>query len=407
MRQILIKAIAVCALAITASCGPFGKPDRASSADSLNVSNSSPDTGRSVRLADAVKPILSEWELSGGSGVVLVAVGNCFSQFNDLLAESAQIMNSDTALDAGDNCFGFARPVGKSDRELGSEMKMGAYFDIGSLTKEFTAYAVLKLHAAGMLSLDDAISDYFPDAPADKKPITIRQILTHESGLVDIVDNEGKPIPYDPEIDFVPLSKDEMVARALNAPLVSEPGAAFNYSNFGYSILAVIIESAADMRYQDYIEFNVLKPFGVSMTGYPPKVDVQQEALAVGYLNNERWGTTYEKMSPNGPSWMLIGAGGMVAPVSDFYMWVGGIATAAQNDEQAALDFLSLFSDETGSGARYITSFGSNDIYEAGYLWMIDRELIIMAFTNNSDRKASNLINTLWAGLRECDCIDS
>ena len=329
------------------------------------------DAGVAVAFAKDLVPAVDEWATDGGSGVLLVSA---------------------------DGCLAYQSAVGRAD--AGRAMSVGLYFDIGSLTKEFTAYAILKLAEDGGLSLDDTLGEWFAHAPADKRGITLRQLLTHSSGLADIVDEAGAPIAYVPELDFEPLSKQDLVTRTMRADLVGVPGKTVSYSNFGYSLLAAIIEDASKLPYTDYVHAAVLRPFGMRATGYPPRLVVEVSELAVGYVGERRWGTTYERLLPDGPGWMLIGSGGMIAPPGDLFRWVDGIATGLMSGDTVAKQFVELFHETTASGEKYIVSFGSNDVYEAGYLWMIDRGIVIVATTNNSGFTANGLVNAAWKAIR-------
>ena len=320
-----------------------------------------------IATADA----LEAWATEGGSGVALVAKGGCIA---------------------------LLRAIG--DADVAVDMTADKVFDIGSLTKDFTAYAILTLAHAGNLSLDDTLLDWLPAVPADKRDITLLQLLTHTSGLIDIADRDGAPLVYSPELDFERLSRDALMARTLRARLVAEPGASFNYSNFGYSLLAAIVEDASSTSYASYVAENVLRPFGIRLTGYPPQLDVAPTDLAVGFVGAERWGTTYDRLLPDGPGWMLLGSGGMLAPASDLFLWIDGLARAARQGDPVAVRFVDLFHEATASGERYIVAFGSNDIYEAGYLWMIDRDIAVIALTNNSEFTADGLVNRLWKAIR-------
>lgn len=319
----------------------------------------------------ATAEAIDAWAADGGSGVALIATRGCIA---------------------------LLRAIGSADVDV--DMTADMVFDIGSLTKEFTAYAILTLADDGKLSLDDTLADWFPGVPADKRDITLRQLLTHTSGLVDIADDDGVPLAYTPELDFEQLSRAELLRRTLRADLVADPGESFSYSNFGYSLLAAIIEAASSEPYATFIAANVLRPFGLERTGYPPDLDLRATELAVGFTGKARWGTTYERLRSDGPGWMLLGSGGMLAPASDLFLWIDGLASGAARGDPVAALFLDLFHETTPSGERYIVSFGSNDIYEAGYLWMIDREVTVIALTNNSDFTADGLVNRLWKAIR-------
>ncbi|MFW9997730.1 MAG: serine hydrolase domain-containing protein, partial [Candidatus Odinarchaeota archaeon] len=113
-------------------------------------------------------------------------------------------------------------------------------YDIGSISKQFTVAAILQLEERGFLTTDDPISSFF-DAPADKTSITIHHLLTHTSGL---------PRFYGGDFDY--YEQSDYIRGVFNSKLLTKPGKAFNYSNPGYSLLAIIIEKLSGQEYRDY-----------------------------------------------------------------------------------------------------------------------------------------------------------
>ncbi|HEX3109741.1 MAG TPA: serine hydrolase domain-containing protein, partial [Thermoanaerobaculia bacterium] len=142
---------------------------------------------------------------------------------------------------------------GAADRTSGRPVTTATGFDIGSLVKPFTAAAILKLESRGKLRRSDPISRFFPSAPPDKAHITVQQLLEHTSGLPDIVDAVSKPVTYTPDFDYEPVSRDEIVRRAMNAKLLSVPGAKSLYSNLGYSLLGAIVEIPSGEPYEQFV----------------------------------------------------------------------------------------------------------------------------------------------------------
>ena len=125
----------------------------------------------------------------------------------------------------------YARGYGRADKS-GQPVTLDSLFDIGSVSKQFTATAILKLEEQGRLATADSIAKYFVDVPADKKVVTIHHLLTHTSG-----------IPHDITLGEAEYrERDAMVASVLKADLRSEPGTEFRYSNIGYFLLAALVE---------------------------------------------------------------------------------------------------------------------------------------------------------------------
>lgn len=179
---------------------------------------------------------------------------------------------------------------------------------IGSNTKDFTTVAVLQLQERGRLALDDSIPKYFPNVPADKRGITIRELLSHRAGFEQHLGG-----------DWEAVSREQEITRALGSRLLFAPGTDRSYSNIGYSLLAAIIEQVSGVSYDEYVRDNILNPLGLRDTGFLlPRFDAAR--LAHGYRDGRDAGTFLERShAPDGPYWNLRGNGGMLSTVSDMY----------------------------------------------------------------------------------------
>src|SRR5262249_7805820 len=154
------------------------------------------------------------------------------------------------------------------------------------------------------LSIHDSLSKYFPNAPADKRNITLWQLVTHVAGF-----------PIGLGGDFETLSGDGFVKAALAYPLKFAPGTGEQYSNTGYALLAAVIERVSGRTYDEYVRDNILDPLGLKNTGYLlPHFDSSR--VAHGYRNGEDVGTLLAKPhAADGPYWNLRGNGGMLSTV--------------------------------------------------------------------------------------------
>ena len=199
---------------------------------------------------------------------------------------------------------------GMADRENGVAYDAETVFDVGSITKQFTAAAILKLEMQGKLHVEDAIGKYLASVPEDKRGITLHHLLTHTAGLES--DFAG---------DYDPVSRDEYVKRILASKLRSKPGEVYFYANSGYSLLGAIVEIASGMPYEKYLRENLFLPAGMKDTGYklpnwPPT------RVAVGYHDGKRWGRLTEKpWAGDGPYWALRANGGIHSTLDDLLRW--------------------------------------------------------------------------------------
>lgn len=181
-------------------------------------------------------------------------------------------------------------------------------FDIGSNVKDFTKMSILQLAAKGKINLTDPITKYFENVPADKTSITIEQLMKHTAGLRQY----SGP---DPE----KITRDDFLKRVFAAPLIAEPGKEQNYSNPGYSMLAAIIELVTRQSFEQYVAENILKPAGMTRTGYVLPQWKPSE-LAHSYMDETDRGTTFDfPHLDDGNSWNLRGNGGMLSTLGDMY----------------------------------------------------------------------------------------
>ncbi|MEO8334601.1 MAG: serine hydrolase domain-containing protein [bacterium] len=180
---------------------------------------------------------------------------------------------------------------------------------IGSNTKDFTAVAVLQLQAAGKLSMGDTLGKYFASAPADKKDITIRQLMNHRAGF-----------PLGIGGDFDPFNRSVLIDSAMHTRLLFPPGSRASYSNTGYSLLAAIIEQVTGKTYDLYVRDAITAPLGMRKTGFLlPKFTAKE--LAHGYLpKGSDAGTMLAKPhADDGPYWNLRGNGGMLSTSGEMH----------------------------------------------------------------------------------------
>ena len=198
---------------------------------------------------------------------------------------------------------------GHADKGTRTPNTIDTVFDLGSIAKQFTAAAIVHLQTRGLLSVDDRISRFFPDAPADKADITIHQLLTHTAGLAH--DHASS--------DAEPLGKDEFLARVFEAPLESDSGERYSYSNSGYSVLAAIVEQVSGEPFQTYLQEKLWAPLGLSSMGFFNDPHYERLPVATGYFNGEPTGNP---ASFAGPYWGVIGNGEILSTVGDLRAWM-------------------------------------------------------------------------------------
>lgn len=184
-------------------------------------------------------------------------------------------------------------------------------FRMGSLTKQFTAMAIMQLEEKGLLNVEDPIIKYFPDYPEVGKIIAIHHLLTHTSGIpsfTGFADYEKTMMIFS--------SLEETIARFKDKVLEFAPGEKCNYSNSGYILLGAIIEKVSGQSYEMFLKENIFHPLKMMNTGYDHHSTILEDRAAGYILSNEGLiNAAYTDMS------ITHGAGALYTTVEDLYLW--------------------------------------------------------------------------------------
>ena len=157
-----------------------------------------------------------------------------------------------------------AKGYGLANIELGVPNKPETKFRLASITKQFTAAAILQLQQRGKLRVTDAIAAYIPGTPTAWKAITIHQLLTHTSGIPSFTGGDTAQAHAWER----PGARLAFIQRFRDRPLEFSPGERFHYSNAGYFLLGVIIEQVSGLKYEDFLRQHIFEPLQMSDTGY-------------------------------------------------------------------------------------------------------------------------------------------
>jgi CubicO group peptidase (beta-lactamase class C family) len=202
------------------------------------------------------------------------------------------------------------RVGGMADRGLGVPCTQETRFQIASVSKQFTAAAVLLLASQSRLSLDDQVARWFGGCPEDWQPITIRHLLTHISGLGHLDDF--------PALDlYRPIEPADQLRIFQQRPLLSRPGSRYYYSSPGYTLLAWITEQVGGQPYASFLADRVFAPLGMltASAGDPPG----GTGMARGYLAGEPV-PSFELAS------IGVGAGDIWCTAADLLRWDQAVA---------------------------------------------------------------------------------
>lgn len=301
---------------------------------------------------------------SGFSGVVLIAQGG------EVLLQGAW---------------------GLADSASGAPMTVETAFDLGSLAQVFTAAAILRLEAARRLSVADSLGRFLPEAPADKRGITLHQLLTHTGGLA-----------AHPAAGAAPsVSRGQVLQAIFDAPLRFRPGAGFAMSNAGYALLAAVVEQASGRSFPDFLRGELFDRIGLGATGFTGESRWRDQPVATGYRNGARQQGAAEPAA----GWAEWGHGGVVSTAGDLLRWfralLDGTVVSPGHLEQMFAPLATQGQDawfgygwsiETSPLGRRIGLRGQSAGGDADLSWYADRDLLVVTLGNRLTLRS-------WRGL--------
>lgn len=273
---------------------------------------------------------------------------------------------------------------GMANYEENVPNKPDTVFAIGSLTKSFTATAIMQLQEKKLLNVNDPISKYI-DGNKRGDDITIHHLLTHTSGLKrDGLVLGSSEVPLKKNIDFI--------NQANEAALMFEPGEGYSYSNAGYVILAAIIEKVSGKPYHDYIKDHILIP--LKMTHSSLGMDdsyVQNQAVGYNILTDAPRKLTLTNFS------CITGAGNIYSTVEDMYKYDRALYNEKLLSKESLDKMFATYS--TGHygygwgvserfGHREISHQGHIDGYYSSMIRFPDDDLVLIFLCNNADSTA-------------------
>jgi len=264
---------------------------------------------------------------------------------------------SGTILVAQKGAILISRGYGLADRENEIPNTAQTKFEIGSISKSFSAMAIMILEERGLLNVEDPICQYLSDCPDAWEPVTIHHLLNHTSGIRDYAEIFDKVfetgiMDVDPCKEF---SKAEIISLFKDLPLKFAPGKHYRYTSSGYFLLGVIIEKVSGEDYDVFLKTNILRPLELIETGYA-YTNANDVNHALGYF------TDGDQIN-NAPCWdvsIKYAAGGLYSTVGDLYKWDQALYTD-QLVSQETLDKMFTSHVRMGGGKTY------------GYGWIISK----------------------------------
>ncbi|WP_104734986.1 serine hydrolase domain-containing protein [Hanstruepera ponticola] len=316
-----------------------------------------------------------------------------FNRVDSYLESSANNGFSGVVLVAKKGEVILSKGYGWADRENKIPNSPATVFNIGSVTKQFTASAILKLVEQGKIKTSDEISSYFVQTPSDKKDITIYQLLTHTSGI----SNRTGGFRYHE------ASKEQFLKEFFESELQSQPGTTYQYANANYIMLTAILELVSGQTYNAFLQENLFSPAQMTSTGYK-RINFSTERLAHGYYYNRDdekwtdWGTTQQHLPYNNNHWYSIGKGDIHSTIEDLYKWHVALknnvvlepktrktqetAYVAENDNMTSYYGYGWAISKSDRDTKIVAHNGSNGLYFADFVRFIDDDVVVIYITN-------------------------
>ena len=274
-------------------------------------------------------------------------------------------------------------------------------YEIGSNTKQFTSAAIMKLVEQGRVKLDDDLSKFVPQFPLHGKQVSIRQLLTHTSGIHDYTSSPEWSKTWN-----AALSPDAIIRFVAADTFDFAPGTAYRYDNTGYVLLGMVIEKATGQKYASYIDAQFFKPLGLRQTSYCPS-RTSDPAFALGYTKGANGGGTERAqfMDLSHP----FAAGALCSTVGDFAKWQralasGRVVSAASYALMSTADTLNNgrkinygFGLVPGmlDGHKTVSHTGGIPGFATAAAYVADDSLSVVVFTNYDRESPQRLVQNL------------
>jgi len=276
---------------------------------------------------------------------------------------------------------------GMSSYELSVPNTPRTVFHVASITKQFTAMAIMQLRDRGKLNVGDPICNYLADCPDTWKPITIRHLLTQTSGIKNV-----SSLPeWDNDLSLKHYSRAEFIDLFRALPIEFVPGQKYSYSNSGYQLLALIIERLSGSSYEQFVKANIFAPLGMANSGFDDNRVVISGA-ATGYYSR---GTAFITATYVDPT-TNYGDGGMVSTTGDLLRWDQALYTQKLVSSRSLQEVFTPYKNGYGYGWEIGTRFGKMTVGHSGsnagfssYILRFPDDQLTVIVLGNSDRMSA------------------
>lgn len=283
-----------------------------------------------------------------------------------------------------------SKGYGMASYELGVPNTPETVFRTASVTKQFTAMAILLLRDEGKLQVNDPICDYLADCPAAWQPITIRQLLTHTSGIFNV----SRLPDWDERLGIQPYTRTGFVDLFRDLPLEFTPGTKFRYSNSGYYLLGLIIERAAGMSYEDFLRARIFVPLAMTHTSAEISRDLVP-GRAIGYYSALDRFINAPYQNPA----LKYGSGAIMSTTGDLLKWDQALYGAGLLRSESLTEFFTPVLDGYAYGWNIGRRFNRDTQGHSGsdngfssYLMRVPSERLTVIVLANSDRTSATKV---------------
>jgi CubicO group peptidase (beta-lactamase class C family) len=342
------------------------------------------------------------------SVIIFAGAGACQAQkieksFDAMLGEAYPADGPGIAvLVASDDEVIYRKAFGMGSLELDVPLKPENVFEIGSVTKQFTAVAILMLEEQGKLSLDDDITKFFPDYPTHGHTITLHHLLTHTSGIKSYTGMEEWLSEW--RTDF---TDEELIDFFKYQPMDFAPGEEFRYNNSAFFMLGPIIEKASGLSYARFLDSLIFKPLGMKNSSYGSKTRLIHNR-AVGYQKEGNGFKNAEFLSMTQPG----AAGAIMSTVDDMFLWSKAIRNNTLVKKETIDKAFTNHTLNNGEKINYGYGWGINEIngsptlehsggifgYTSNGIYLPEENVYLIALTNRDD-KSPRTITTRMAAM--------
>src|SRR6185437_11740549 len=250
------------------------------------------------------------------------------------------------------------RAYGDANLELQAPDTTQTRYRLGSISKQFTAAAILLLQERGLLKVQDPVGRYLPDAPAAWAAITLQNLLTHTSGIPSYSDLPG----FD-ATKARPATPAQLVARFRDLPLLFAPGTAWRYSNSNYALLGYLIERISGQSYAQFLQQNIFTPLGMRQSGYDSTTQLimgRAEGYTPGEDHDAPVNAPYIDMS------VPYAAGGLYSTTHDLLRWEQALYGMRLLSASSLRQMTTPYMSDYGFGLTIRTLPGGQLLYSHG-----------------------------------------